>query len=43
MKKHYKYLNTFVKMTVLLGLSVAALSDAGEGQEPANPSDSWDT
>ncbi len=43
MNKHCRYMKIFTIPAVLLGLTVAAWSDAGEDQEPTGPSDSWDT
>ena len=37
MNKHCRYLKIFTMLAVLLGLAVAAWSDAGEGQEPSVP------
>ncbi len=37
MKKHCRYLKLLTILAVLLGLTVAAWSDAGEGQEPNAP------
>ncbi len=43
MKNRCRYLKALAILAALLGFAVTTWSDAGEGQEPAGPSDSWDT